>query len=248
MSSGREVSAVVTGAASGIGAATAVRLHQAGFAVIGIDRHWADEAVAPGRRVNLDLADTAGIAEVIERETADTAVGCIVHAAGITRHAPMIDLALADWTAVLAVNLLAAVEIIRAALPRMSHHNGGSILLVGSVHAKATGAGASAYAASKGGLAAMMRALAIELGSRQIRVNVVHPGTTTTPFLLASAQTAQPDDPSGALREWSAMQPLGRAGDPDEVAALIAFLASPDARFITGAEIVIDGGLLARLG
>lgn len=248
MSCGGQVSAIVTGAASGIGAATAARLHQAGFAVIGIDRHWADEAVAPGRRVSLDLTDTSAIAEAIERETADTTVGCIVHAAGITRHASLADLTIADWTDVLAVNLLAAVEIVRAALPRMQRDSGGSIVLVGSVHAKATGVGASAYAASKGALAAMMRALAVELGDRRIRVNVVHPGTTTTPFLLESARTAQPDDPSAALRDWSLMQPLGRAGEPDEVAALIAFLASPDGQFITGAELVIDGGLLARLG
>jgi NAD(P)-dependent dehydrogenase (short-subunit alcohol dehydrogenase family) len=232
--------AIVTGAASGIGAACARRLAADGAAVVLTDIQPAD-AVAKqieadgGRALALvaDVADEEAWAAVVRAaEDRFGPVGVLVSNAYAVEIAPADATSRASWDRQLAVSLTGAFLGVRACLPGL-RATGGSVVIVSSVHANFGLPGRPAYAAAKGALISLARQLAVEYGPA-LRVNTVLPG----PIL-----TAAWDDLSAADRELSAAATAaGRLGAPEEVAAAVAFLASPQASYITGASLVVDGG------
>ncbi|MFN7135112.1 MAG: SDR family oxidoreductase, partial [Myxococcales bacterium] len=246
--------AIVTGSDSGIGKASAVALARAGFDV-GITWHEdeagaegaAEEVRAFGRRAEvrrLDLDQLPGAEQVIDA-LADALGGLdvFVNNAGVGEGTAFLDMTYEEWRHTLRVDLDGAFLCCQTAARRMkAQGRGGRIITITSVHEHVPLMGSAAYCAAKGGLGLLTKVMAAELGAYGITVNAVAPGEISTPM------TDQHDvDPRTVHRPG---YPLGRPGDAREVAALVAFLASPEAAFITGSSIVIDGGLelMAAIG
>jgi NAD(P)-dependent dehydrogenase (short-subunit alcohol dehydrogenase family) len=218
--------AVVTGAASGIGQAIAMRLVADGWRVVGLDKSSTAQPSAAFRAVAVDLTDTPALAAVLDGLHG---VSAVVHAAGFMRTASLGTLLPEDGSAMWRLHVDAAAVIANALLPRMGA--GGRMVLIGSRTASGA-AGRSQYAATKVALLGMARSWAAELAPKGITVNVVAPGATDTPMLNDPARAGTPPK----------QPPIGRYISPGEVAALTAFLLSPDAAAITGQQIVICGG------
>src|SRR3954449_8276091 len=242
--------AVVTGSESGIGRATAVALAEAGCDV-GITwyqdeahaRATAEEVRGTGRRAeirHLDLTRLPGAADVVD-ELADALGGIdvLVNCAGTGASELVLDLDLATWRTVLATDLDGAFLCLQRAARRMvAAGRGGRIVNITSVHEHQPRVGAAAYCAAKGGLGLLTRVAALELAEHGITVNAVAPGE------IATAMTGQEDeDPTAPGHERPGV-PLGRPGSAREVAAVAAFLASPEASYVTGASYSVDGGML----
>ncbi|MFN2569933.1 MAG: 3-oxoacyl-[acyl-carrier-protein] reductase [Candidatus Dormibacteria bacterium] len=238
--------ALVTGASRGIGRATALRLGRAGAAVAVAygSRRDAAEAVAAeltalgGRAAVLgaDLGDPAAAALLVTRtREALGDVDIVVNNAGLTRDNLCVRLSDEDWDRVLAVDLSAAFRVCRAALRPMIRRRSGRIINVSSVAGVIGNAGKANYSAAKAGLIGLTKALSREVGSRGITVNAVAPGFIETDMTAAL--------PEGALGGALGAVPLGRLGTAEEVASAICFLALPDAGYITGHVLQVDGGL-----
>jgi len=216
--------ALVTGASRGIGAATAERLRRDG---------WRVETAE--RTTGVDLSEPGAGAAAVDRLDRIDAVVCN---AGTTLRAGVLDVSREEWDRVVAVNLGGVFEVAQAAARRMVDADGGSIVFVASLMSFIGGVNIAPYTASKGGVAQLAKAMSNELAGRGVRVNVVSPGYVTTEM----TETLE----DWKRREVEARIPLGRFAQPEEVADVIAFLLSDDARYVTGAVIPVDGGYLAR--
>lgn len=233
--------ALVTGASRGIGRAIAAALAQQGLHVIGTATTEAGaagiEAALPGAQGRvLDVTDGAAVAAIVESIVKEHGgLHVLVNNAGITKDMLAARLSDDDWDAVLDTNLKAVFRLCRAAIRPMMKQRHGRIVNITSVVGAAGNAGQANYAAAKAGVAGMTRALARELGSRNITVNCIAPG-----FIATDMTDALTEAQKSALL---ATIPLGRLGSADEVAHAVAFLASPLAGYITGAELHVNGGM-----
>jgi 3-oxoacyl-[acyl-carrier protein] reductase len=234
--------ALVTGASGGIGAAVARVLHAAG-ATVGLSGTRVDplQALAAelGSRAHVlpcDLSDMAAVDGLVKQ--AGDAMGAfdiLVNNAGITRDGLMMRMSDADWDAVIAVNLTASFRLCRAALRPMMRARWGRIVNIGSIVGTGGNPGQANYAAAKAGLVGMSKSLAAEVASRNVTVNTVAPG------FIATAMTDKLNDDQKA--RLMADIPAGRMGTAEEVAAAVLYLASPEAAYVTGATLHVNGGM-----
>lgn len=227
--------AIVAGGAGAIGAAIAARLQEAGARVFVLDLpgHAGPDGT---ETIGCDLRDGGAVATAVGA-VAERAgrLDLLVHSAGVTRDARLWKLDPDDWTTVLCTNLDSAFHLLHAATPHL-RVRGGSVVLISSINGERGKVGQAAYAASKGGLNALGRTAARELGFAGVRVNVVAPGWVETPM------TAKvPED----MRQKAVAEiPLGRLGEPDDVARVVLFLCSDLSRHVTGQVLRVDGGQL----
>jgi 3-oxoacyl-[acyl-carrier protein] reductase len=236
--------ALVTGASRGIGRAVAARLAAQGATVVAAARgdharECADAIVAAGQKaeaLTLDVTDAAAVeaapGDIVSRHGR---LDIVVSNAGITRDQLLLRMKREDWDAVLATNLTATFVLAQAALRPMLKQRAGRIISVGSVIGQMGNAGQTNYAASKAGLIGFAKALAREVASRNITVNVVTPGMIDTDMTRAITDKAHVD--------WAAQIPLGRLGSVDDIAAAVCFLASDEASYITGHVLAVNGGM-----
>ena len=234
--------ALVTGASGGIGAGIARVLHAQGAIVVlsGTRRDALDTLAAElGERVHVcpaDLSDAASADPLIEQaEAAAGPLAVLVNNAGLTRDRLALRISDEDWNTVLDVDLAAPFRLARAALRGMLRRRAGRIINIGSIVGATGNPGQANYAAAKAGLIGLTKALAQEVASRGITVNAVAPGFIVTPMTDALGE-AQRAKLTGAI-------PLGRLGQPTDVAAAVAFLASDEAGWITGATLHVNGGM-----
>jgi len=237
--------ALVTGASRGIGRAIAIELAGKGFRVVGTATSEAGAAAigealaahAGCRGIVLDVTAGDAVGAAIDAIVRDSgALHVLVNNAGITRDMLSMRMKDDDWNTVLATNLTAVFRASRAALRPMMKQRYGRIVNITSVVGASGNPGQANYAAAKAGVAGMTRSLAREVGSRGITVNCVAPG-----FIETDMTRALPEAQSAALL---AQIPLGRLGQASEVAHAVAFLASPEASYITGTELHVNGGML----
>ncbi len=241
---------LITGASSGIGAATARRFGAEGGRVMvsALDeagcRAVVDDIVAAGGEAAFlhgDLAERAFCDEVVDQTVARFGrLDVLVNNAGISRRGTVETMSHQDWRLTFAVNLDAMFFLSRRALPIMKRQGGGVIVNTASELAVTAPRNNAAYAASKGAVLQFTRAMALDHAREGIRVNAICPGPVDTPLLVGFG-----DDPEERIKEIAEATPMGRIGTPDEIAGAIAFLASDDASFMTGSALFADGGITA---
>jgi 2-keto-3-deoxy-L-fuconate dehydrogenase len=237
---------VVTGAASGIGAATVARFRAEGAKVVGIDRDGETLAqVALDGRVVADVSEAEEISAAVD-EAAELLGGLdvAVASAGIAKRGTAADTSPEDWERVFAVNVSGVFFTARAAIPHLRRAGGGAIVNVASQLGLVAAANAAAYCASKGAVVQLTRAMAVDHGPEGIRVNCVCPGPTDTP-LLAPYFDASPD-PAAERVAYENAQVHGRLVTAEEIADAVVYLASPGAASTIGVALVVDGGYSIR--
>jgi len=222
------MTAVVTGAARGIGAAVAARLRADGLAVVGLDRSDA----GPGD-VEIDITDHGALDHVASRLDDVAALVCV---AGVWHHGSVLELPIEEIRRVVEVNLLGTLACVRAFAPALRRNGAGSIVVVSSVTARVPTPGAGIYPSTKAALEALTRQLAAELGPQGVRVNAVAPG------LIHTEGTDAQYGPGGTRAGMGRRVPLRRIGAPEEIADVVSFLVSPAARYVTGTVVDVDGG------
>jgi NAD(P)-dependent dehydrogenase (short-subunit alcohol dehydrogenase family) len=243
--------AFVTGGARGIGRATVERLVEEGarVAFCDIDADVGEQAAAElGEQTRFypcDIADEQQIADAVGRTRADLGdVTVLVNNAGINANFDMATMTTDEWDGFMAVDLRAAWLTAKHTVPAMQAAGGGAIVNVSSMHGFVTVKGFFPYAAAKAGLLGLTRSMALDYGEHGVRVNVVCPGFIRTRLVQDSID--RNPDPAAAEAAMVKGVALQRMASPTEVAAAIAFLASDDASYITGASLMVDGGLTAR--
>ena len=241
--------ALVTGASSGIGRATALKLAQEGAAVslVALPGDDLETAVAECRAtgpaalaVPTDVADPHQVTAAFDRAETLGPVDAVFSNAGISIVGPAVAMTDDDWLRQLHVNLSGSFYVVREAARRMVPRGLGAVVVTGSELGIVGQTGYVGYTATKGGVLAMTRAFAAELAAHGIRVNSISPGTTETPML--AAEFAASPDPATERAENESTIPVGRFGQPADIAAAVAFLLSDEAAYITGANLVVDGG------
>ncbi len=238
--------ALVTGGAAGIGQAAAAALTAAGMRVAVVDR---DEAVPPsgGFAVRADVGRSSECARAVAEAVTELGrLDVLVNCAGIQRYGDVIDTPDDVWDEVIAVNLSAVFWMSKHAMPHLLAAGDAAVVNVASVQAFAAQHGVAAYSASKGGIVALTKAMAVDHAPR-VRVNAICPGSVDTPMLRAAAAKFA-DDPDEAITAWGQMHPMNRVCTPTEVGDAVVFLASPQSSFITGTALLVDGGLLSQIG
>ena len=229
--------ALVTGASKGIGRAIATELSAAGASVVFSYRTGADEAQAlaselGARAVQADVSDPASAQALVE-EAGD--VDILVNNAGVTRDGLLVRMSDDDWSTVIDTNLASCFYTCRAAARGMMKKRAGTVVNISSIVGLHGNWGQTNYAASKAGIIGFTKSLARELGSRNVRANVVVPG-----YVKTQLTDVLPEDATSMMLQNT---PLGRLGDAEDVAGAVRFLCSDEASFITGAVLLVDGGL-----
>ena len=228
--------ALVFGGASGIGRACADALLAAGWPTVVADlRPPTDD----GSAIAVDVRDPDAVSVTVGQvATAHGGIGAVVHAAGTARVTPLLEIDRREWELVIGVNLTGAFYAIQACAPHIPE--GGSITIISSVDSAAPVAGLAHYSAAKAGAEALVRSAALELGPRGIRCNAVLPGVVRTP--LMEPILTRP----GVAEAFVEQTPLGRIAEGTDIADVVAFLASPAARWISGVSLPVDGGMSLR--
>lgn len=196
-------------------------------------------------------ASTASGASALVRRAVDAfgGVDILVNSQGIQRYGTVEETDEAMWDEVFNVNLKSMFLTAKFAIPEIRKRNGGAIVNVGSVQGLATQTRVAAYSTSKAAINGLTRAIAVDYAAERIRANCVLPASVDTPMLRDSADLFRGEGTGDAvIEDWGKMHPVGRVGQPEEIAELIVFLVSDQAAFITGAEFKIDGGMMAALG
>ncbi|WP_413992904.1 SDR family NAD(P)-dependent oxidoreductase [Labrys okinawensis] len=246
--------ALVTGAAMGIGKSCAEALSRAGADVVlaDIDTQAGDatcQAIAKaGGQVHFIRADVTSLGDIEAAVEAATSrfggLDILVNNAARAIGGKVDEIDEESWNIVISTNLTSVWRGMKAAVPAMKKRGGGSIISMSSVQALTGFSGWAAYAAAKGGINSLTQQAAVDLAPHGIRVNAVAPGTIMTP--LNEKVFADHPDPAALIRTWNEAHPLGRFGQPEEVAEAVLFLASDRASFITGTILRVDGGLLIK--
>lgn len=246
--------AIVTGAAKGIGRGVAETFVERGARVVLVD--WDEET---GRATTEELAENGGEVhfmhcDVSQKDQVEAMVeeahdkygriDILVNNAGIGVYMELLEATEEDWEKCLAVNLKGVFLCSKQVIPHMQEQGSGAIVNISSVHAEATVGGVAPYAASKGGITALTRNMAIDYGP-EIRVNAIAPGWVLTPLIQSIFDSY--DDPEAQQREVEQRQVMKRIGRPADIGRAAAFLASEEADFITGTQLFVDGGLTAQL-
>lgn len=240
---GRDIAgrkAVVTGAASGMGAAVVARLIADGCAVLAVDRVSA--GLAGTHDLMLDLGDANSFAD-ITTAAQDHLGGCdiVINNAGVCPVGPFDTMTDAVWDSALSINVTAVMKLTRALLPMLRQSTAGRVINIGSILSRYGDAGLVAYTASKHAVLGLTRALAMELGPDGITVNCVQPGAIETGMTKPMFQS-NPESETYYIGRSA----LGRIGQPEDIADVMVFLASDDARFVTGQGIMVDGGVMVH--
>jgi 3-oxoacyl-[acyl-carrier protein] reductase len=237
---GRDIAgrkAIVTGAASGIGAAAVARLMDDGCVVLAVDR--VAEGLAGTHNLTADLSEEGAFAAIAEAAEAKLG-GCdiLINNAGVCPAGPFDEMTDDMWNAALSINVTAAMKLTRALLPMLRASKAGRVINTGSIMSRFSNPGLVAYVTSKHAILGLTRSLAMELGADGITVNCVQPGAIVT------GMTKDVFDANAEFRDYYVTQSaLGRLGQPEDIADVMAFLATDDARFVTGQGIMVDGGV-----
>ena len=247
---------VVTGGSLGMGRACVDRFAAGGAQVlaVAVDQASLDAVVsAGGGRVRGFLGDVRRSADMqaamAEAVASFGGIDVLVCSAGIQRYGTVVDTPEEVWDDVLDINLKGMFLAAKYAVPEMRRRSGGAIVCISSVQAYASQTSVAAYTASKGGVNALVRAMALDHAPDNITVNTVCPASVDTPMLRHSAELFKGTGTmEGTLAAWGQAHPIGRIGKPSEIAEAVAFLAGDKARFITGADLKVDGGLMAKIG
>ncbi|NWF62946.1 MAG: SDR family oxidoreductase [Chloroflexi bacterium] len=243
---------LITGAGGGIGRACIHHFSERGWRVIGVDRNDFGEGFpTAGRFIKADISQPDSVEQIFQQaKEFHPTLDALVNNAAVQVAKPLVETTVAEWDAVMASNLRSVFLFVKLAHPLLKAARGGSIVNVSSVHAVQTSANIAAYAASKGGLLALTRAMAIEFAPDNIRVNAILPGAVDTPMLRAGLGRGHVggSDMQERLDNLARKTVNGRVGAPAEIANAIYFLAdSEQSSFMTGQAMIVDGGATARL-
>ena len=244
---------VVTGGGAGIGGACSQAFAAEGASVVVADVNEANangavEAITQaGGTASAVIADVSKIddAKRIAQHAIDQygGVDVLVNNASIQTYGTVVDTDEATWDRTININLKGMYLVSKYCVPEMIKRGGGAVVNLASVQGITTQPNVVAYTATKGAIIAMTRTMALDHAADGVRVNSVSPGSVDTPMLRWAANLFVPDNPEGAVEEWGKLHPLGRVAKAQEVAHVVLFLASADASFVTGANVVVDGGL-----
>jgi len=243
---------LITGAGGGIGRATIYHFAAKGWRVIGVDRAaFGDGFPQNGHFVQADISHPESTEQIFaEARGFHPSLDALVNNAAVQVAKPLVETTVEEWDAVMASNLRSVFLFVKLAHPLLKAAGGGAIVNVSSVHAIQTSANIAAYAASKGGLLALTRAMAIEFAPDNIRVNAILPGAVDTPMLRAGLGRGHvgQGDVQERLDNLARKTVSGKVGKPEEIASAIYFLADDaQSSFMTGQALVVDGGATARL-
>ncbi len=243
---------LITGAAGGIGRATVQLFAASGWQVVGVDRApFGESFPGGGLFIQADISREEDLEAIFTQTRSYTpALNALVNNAAMQIAKPILETSVAEWDAVMASNLRSVFLAVKLAHPLMIAAEAAAVVNVSSVHAVQTSANIAAYAASKGGLLALTRAMAIEFAPENIRVNAILPGAVDTPMLHAGLTRGHAGEGSltRRLENLADKTVIGRVGTPAEIAHAIYFLAdSSQSSFMTGQALVVDGGATARL-